>query len=77
MEQSPQQSYVLSAKLARFEERYAVLFHESLGEFRWPIKNLPDNLKIGDSVTLKIATPKVEEEEKYVRMRRLLEELIN
>ncbi|MBI2639055.1 hypothetical protein HYW83_05705 [Candidatus Peregrinibacteria bacterium] len=69
--------FSLSARLVRFEDRFAVLSHEALGEFRWPIKNLPENLKIGDSVTLKIATPKIEEEEKYGRMRKLLEELIN
>lgn len=73
----PEAPFSLSVRLVRFEDRFAVLSHESLGEFRWPVKNLPDNLKIGDSVTLKIATPSGEEEEKYVRMRRLLEELIN
>lgn len=56
---------------------FAVLSNEMLGEFRWPIKNLPENIKIGDVVELKAVTSKIEEEEKYERMRRLLEELIN
>lgn len=77
MENSPSNFYSLAAKLVRFEDRFVVLAHEALGEFRWPIKNLPENLKIGDTITLKISTPSGEEEEKYMRMRRLLEELIN
>lgn len=67
----------LTAKLERFEERFAVLSNELLGEFRWPIRNLPQRIEVGEMVQFKIATPKVEEEEKYARMRRLLEELIN
>lgn len=70
-------SYTLTAKLERFEAIFAVLSHEMLGEFRWPIKNLPENIKVGDVVELKAITSKIEEEEKYERMRRLLEELIN
>lgn len=70
-------SYTLTGTLSRFEERFAVLSNETLGEFRWPIKNLPENLTAGDTVQLKVVTSKVEEEEKYERMRRLLEELIN
>lgn len=67
----------LSAVLVRFEERFAVLRSEMTGELRWPISHLPDQLKIGDAVTLKISTSKTESEEQYARMRRLLEELIN
>lgn len=70
-------SHTLGAKLERFEERFAVFSNETLGEFRWPIKNLPENLQAGDTVHLKVVTPGIEEEEKYARMRRLLEELIN
>lgn len=72
-----QNSYEINAKLTRFEERFVVLFNELLGEFRWPIKNLPDEVKIGETITLKISTQASEEDEKYSRMRRLLEELIN
>lgn len=69
--------FSLSVKLIRFDERFAVLGHEMLGEFKWPIKNLPENLKIGDMVILKVNTEKTEADEKYTRMRKLLEELIN
>lgn len=70
-------SYTLGAKLIRFEERFAVLQSEHLGEFKWPIKNLPENVKVGETVFLRAITPSVEEDEKYARMRKLLEELIN
>lgn len=69
--------YSLSARLERFEERFAVLFNEHLGEFRWPIQNLPAAIQKGDMVILKMETPKTNEDEKYARMRALLEELIN
>jgi hypothetical protein len=70
-------SYTLTAKFERFEAIFAVLSNETIGEFRWPIKNLPENIKPGEMIQLKVVTSKVEEEEKYERMRRLLEELIN
>lgn len=83
----PQQSdkYRLECKLVRFEERVAVLSvageigsaTESVFELRWPIKNLPENIRPGDTVYIKLNTQKMEEDEKYARMRRLLEELIN
>lgn len=69
--------FSLPAVLKRFEDRFAVLQNESVGEIKWPIKNLPENVQIGGTVTLKISTQKVEEDEKYARMRKLLEELIN
>ena len=69
--------YALRVILERFEARAAVLSCPGLGQFKWPIKNLPENLKPGDDVTLKIVTTKTEEEEKYSRMRKLLEDLIN
>ena len=69
--------YALQLLLVRFEDRFAVLSHESAGEVRWPIKNLPDDVKPGDIVTLRVASPRAEEEEKYATMRKLLEDLIN
>lgn len=65
------------ARLERFEERFAVLLGDAGLELRWPIKNLPENIKLGDTIALKIGAPAVEDDEKYARMRRLLEELIN
>lgn len=70
-------TYTLVAKLDRFDDRFAVLSNDSMGQFRWPIKNLPENIKPGELVYLKVTNGMIEEEEKYARMRKLLEELIN
>lgn len=69
--------YSLKAVLERFSDSFAILRNEMLGEFRWPIANLPHDLKVGETVVLKIANMKSEEDEKFVRMRKLLAELIN
>lgn len=72
--------YSVTAILERFEDRFAVLRNEGLGEFRWPIANLPQDIKIGESVTLKVVqqkSPNAENEEKLANMRKILEELIN
>lgn len=69
--------FELAFLLERFEERYAVLRNEATGEIRWPIRQFPDTVKVGDQVKLKLATAKEDEAEKYRLQRRLLEELIN
>lgn len=73
----PLSSHAIAAKLLRFEGRFAVLSSDSMGEFRWPRQNLPENSKIGEILNIQIITEKGEQDEKYERMRRLLEELIN
>ena len=77
MQQTQTDIYEITFTLERFEDRSAVLRNSESGELRWPIKNLPEQVRIGDSVVVKISTQKTEEDEKYARMRKLLEELIN
>ncbi|MEK7523817.1 MAG: hypothetical protein AAB588_02180 [Patescibacteria group bacterium] len=73
----------LTAKFARFEQQWGVLFSDFLGEFRWPSQNLPSSLQAGNIVyfeaktELPSTTAAQDEEQKYIQMRRLLEELIN
>lgn len=74
---TPQDQYSIQATLERFEDKFAVLKNETYGEFRWPVKNLPEDLQIGETILIKISTQKLEQEEKFEQMRRLLEELIN
>lgn len=77
MSLSPQDnSYTITAILERFEDRFAVLRNE-VGEFRWPIANLPQEIQIGQTVTLKVVNTSSENDEKLQRMRKVLEELIN
>lgn len=66
----------LTFLLDRFEEQYAVLRNEVVGEIRWPIRQFPKEVKIGDELILQIASGQ-SETEKYKIQRRLLEELIN
>lgn len=75
----PQQPdpHSIQANLERFEERFAVLQNENYGEFRWPIKNLPEDARIGQTIVISVSAQKSEDEEKYALMRKLLEELIN
>ena len=78
---SLQSTCSLIAKLERFEGEFAVLGSEGLSEFRWPIKNLPMNIGIGETVILKVSSQReqigTDNDEKYAHMRKLLEELIN
>lgn len=71
----------LAAKLERFEGEFAVLSSEGLLEFRWPTKNLPMNIGVGETVILKVFSQReqsiADNDEKYAHMRKLLEELIN
>lgn len=71
----------LTFLLDRFEERYAVLRNENTGEVRWPIRLIPEYVKIGDEITMQLIDKKLassqSEDEKYKLMQRLLEELIN
>ncbi len=67
----------LIATLTRYDDRYGVFQNDTAPEFRWPIKNLPDDVKPGDSITFTAATQKNQEEKQYTRMRQLLEEMIN
>lgn len=73
----PQDQNFLRAQIWRLEERYAVLRHENFGELRWPVRHIPVDAQVGDTVYLKASTEKEEEDEKYTRMRKLLEEMIN
>lgn len=69
--------YSIAARVESLDQTFALLRDEHGGEFRWPVSKLPPEVKVGDTVLLKIMTKKTEEDEKYTRMRKLLEELIN
>jgi hypothetical protein len=67
----------LSFRIERIEERNAVLKNEETGEIRWPLRLLPPNIAVGNSITLKLDSQENNEDAEYVLRRRLLEELIN
>lgn len=61
----------------RFEERSAILYNEQTGEIKWPIKNLPDDLKPNDKAKIRIVSPAIEHAEQVEELKKTLEELIN
>lgn len=71
--------YDLPVKIERFENQFAVMRSEISGEIKWPVDYLPSGAQIGDSAILTAVLQKKDssEEEKYAKMRMMLEELIN
>lgn len=69
--------YELPVKIERFENQFAILRNDIIGELKWPANNLPPEAHGGDNLILSAGLQKNSEEEKYVRMRMMLEELIN
>ncbi len=67
----------IKATLESFEERYAILRTQDSQKIKWPIKNLPDSAKIGETITLKLTTAIDQTDLDYEHKRQLLEELIN
>ncbi|MBU1992835.1 MAG: hypothetical protein ABH856_03215 [Patescibacteria group bacterium] len=67
--------FSLTFTLQSFEGRNAILQNSdpTLGLMKWPITKLPEDIREGEEVTLKIA----DNEEDYLVKRRLLEELVN
>lgn len=71
--------YDLPVKIERFENQFAVMRNEISGEIKWPVDYLPKDAQPGDSAILTAVLQKKDssEEEKYTKMRIMLEELIN
>ncbi|MEK7528386.1 MAG: hypothetical protein AAB592_01330 [Patescibacteria group bacterium] len=70
------------AMVERMEERSAVLRNEQTGEFHWPVSLLPNEVKVGDTVTISLSfeNPRAQTQQTnvdYLNQRTLLEELIN
>lgn len=69
--------YKLEFTLSRFEERMAVIYNDTIGEIKWPIKNLPEDLNIDDKFHLKAISPESQEQEQVHALQQTLELLIN
>ncbi|MBI2463940.1 hypothetical protein HYV57_03205 [Candidatus Peregrinibacteria bacterium] len=63
--------------LEKFEERYAILRSPHGFEYRWPIKNLPESIQIGETIFLTLKTDNMLKDQQYKNMRELLTEMIN
>ncbi|MBU0597819.1 DUF3006 domain-containing protein [Patescibacteria group bacterium] len=69
----PHREHQLKVRVAKFEGKFAVLETNDKHEFRWPIKNLPDDVEEGADIRVKISTAKTESEERE----RLAQAVIN
>lgn len=64
--------------ILNFENKYAILHNSVFGTINWPIKKLPDDVKIGDKHYIGIVQPtdsQIYTQEKQV-LHSLLQELI-
>jgi len=71
------EKYTISAKIKEIGENFAVLLSECEIEFKWPRLKLPPNSKIGDDIKIKIITEETLQEEYEVKMREILNEIVN
>ena len=71
-----EKKYFLKAKLLAFKETNAIFEAENGNHFSWPIKNLPDNLKIGQQARLIISTEETEEAEREKLVKEVLNQII-
>ncbi|HLD27818.1 MAG TPA: DUF3006 domain-containing protein [Patescibacteria group bacterium] len=67
----------LTGTLDRFEEKLAVIKTLDGGEIFWPIKNLPDEVKAGDSLTLTLETDREQTSGKAELAKSMLNEILN
>jgi len=70
------EKYYLEAKLEAFQESNVLLRTENGLEFLWPIRNLPEGLKIGDKVRLSVSSEKSAEEERKKIAKEVLNQLL-
>ena len=65
------------AHLEAFQEKNALFKTEEGQKILWPIKNLPENMRIGDRVRLNLATSGSLEEEREAVAKEVLNQLLN
>lgn len=68
----------LEFTILKFEDKYAILENKIYGKINWPIKKLPDEIKIGSTVFLSANLNAPEQNaETNLDIKKLLEEIIN
>lgn len=70
---------VVHLEIIEFDGPNAVLKSNDSGvfELKWPIRNLPADIKKGDNIIFKIMSHDIAENEHELVARKLLEEMIN
>ncbi|MDZ7798855.1 MAG: hypothetical protein U5L76_04565 [Patescibacteria group bacterium] len=64
------------ARLASFQEKEAIFKTKEGRKYFWPIKDLPEDLKIGDEIRLSLSTAKTAEEEREKIAKEVLNQLL-
>lgn len=70
-------NFTLEFTFKRYEERYAILGNDLTGEIKWPIVNLPEDVKPNDRVRLRLTCDSIEQQENLSNLKQILEELVN
>ncbi len=68
--------YSLNVRFVRYDGSFAILETEGKLEFRWPIKNLPENLMEGATVRLVLSTEQTEQAERELIAKTLINQLL-
>ncbi|MDP2684678.1 MAG: hypothetical protein Q8P20_06590 [bacterium] len=68
--------YNLNVTIKKFEDTFAILKTEDNQEIKWPIKNLPDDIKAGKKVRLIISSEKTDKESKEKLARAVLNSIL-
>lgn len=61
-----QENY-LTFKFIGFQERNVILHNDKIGQILWPIKNFPDDLNPGHSITLGILHKSYDTKQKEIK----------
>jgi len=69
--------YIISGIIDRFEDKLAVIKTTEDTEILWPIKNLPDDLLAGDSVTITLSNDKDGTQDKTELAKNMLNDILN
>ena len=79
MEQTSTQpaEHIITGTIDRFDGVYAVIITQDKQTILWPIKNLPDGIKEGESIKLKLTADKLETENQEQAVKNLLNQIMS
>lgn len=68
--------YVITGIIDRFDGTHAIIVTQDKQTLLWPIKNLPDDIKEGEVVKLKLTTDKLETQNQEQAVKDLLNQIL-
>lgn len=73
---SPSPEYIITGIIDRFESTDVVIIVQDNQTLLWPIKNLPDGVKEGEAIKLKLTTDKTETQNQKQAVKNLLNQIL-